>query len=67
MARPTDKAVIGAFVLGAMAVAIASVLVVGSGKFSSKKNLKYEVYFAGSVKGLQVGAPVLFRGVRSAK
>jgi paraquat-inducible protein B len=64
MGKPANKTAVGAFVLGALAVAITSLLVVGSGKFSSKKSLKYEVYFAGSVKGLQVGAPVLFRGVR---
>jgi len=41
----------------------ASLVVFGSGKFF-KKSDKYVLYFSGSVKGLHVGAPVLFQGVQ---
>ncbi len=41
----------------------ASLVVFGSGKFF-KKTVKCVMYFDGSVKGLNVGAPVLFQGVQ---
>jgi len=54
--------VVGAFVLGAAALAIAAVLVFGSARF-----FRHEVtlvsFFSGSVNGLVVGSPVKFRGV----
>jgi paraquat-inducible protein B len=63
MSKKASKALIGAFVLGAMILAVAGVVIFGGGKFL-KKTQKYVMYFSGSVKGLQVGAPVMFRGVR---
>lgn len=63
MSIKANKALIGAFVLGAICLAVAGVAVFGSGKlFSSTK--KFVMYFDGSVKGLSVGAPVVFRGVK---
>jgi len=54
---------IGLFVIGAILMAIAGVMVFGStGLFTEKE--KYVLYFSGSVKGLNVGAPVNFRGVK---
>ena len=58
-----SKAVIGAFVLGALVLLIVGVLIFGSGRFFSD-NRKFEVYFEGSVKGLNVGSSVMFRGVK---
>ena len=53
---------VGVFVLGAAALAVAAVLVFGSGRF-----FRHEVTlvsnFSGSVNGLVVGSPVKFRGV----
>jgi paraquat-inducible protein B len=53
---------VGVFVLGAAALALAAVLVFGSARF-----FRHEVtlvsYFTGSVNGLVVGSPVKFRGV----
>ena len=51
------------FVVGAIGLIVAAVLVLGSGKFL-KDRPKYVTYFQGSVKGLSVGSPVVFRGVK---
>src|SRR5512135_58843 len=63
MSKKASKTLIGAFVLGAVVLIVAGVVVFGGGKFF-KKTIKYVMYFDGSVKGLQVGAPVTFRGVK---
>jgi paraquat-inducible protein B len=57
-----NPAVIGGFVVGAIAlIVIGLMLFGGTGWFVQRS--KYVAYFPGSVKGLQVGAPVDFRGV----
>ena len=53
---------VGVFVLGAAALAVAAVLVFGSGRFF-RHEVKLVSYFSGSVNGLVLGAPVKFRGV----
>jgi paraquat-inducible protein B len=53
---------IGGFVVLAVIIMAASLVVFGSGKFFKKTN-KYVLYFDESIKGLSVGAPVLFQGV----
>jgi paraquat-inducible protein B len=63
MSELKGKAVIGAFVVGAIALAVAAVLVLGGGEFMKKKFIRV-MYFDGSVKGLKVGAPVVFQGVQ---
>jgi len=63
MSKPVNKTIIGIFVVGAIALIIAAVLILGSGKFL-KHRPKYVTYFQGSVKGLSVGSPVVFRGVK---
>ncbi len=63
MSKKASKSLIGAFVLGAIALAVAGVVVFGSGKFF-KKTFRFVMFFEGSVKGLNVGAPVMFRGVK---
>ncbi len=63
MSKKANKTLIGAFVLGAIALVVAGVIVFGSGKFF-KKELKFVMFFQGSVKGLQIGSPVVFRGVK---
>ncbi len=63
MSKKASKTLIGAFVLGAVALIVAGVVVFGGGKFF-KKTQKYVMFFEGSVKGLQIGAPVTFRGVK---
>jgi len=62
MSKPIGKPIIGAFVVGAVAIVVAGLFVLGGGKFLEKKYMRV-MYFDGSVKGLKVGAPVTFRGV----
>ncbi len=58
-----NQAVIGAFVVGAVVLAVVGVAVFGGGKLFKDAD-HYVMYFEGSVKGLNIGAPVTFRGVR---
>lgn len=58
-----NHAVIGAFVVGAITLVVAAVVVFGGGKLFRDTN-RFVVFFEGSVKGLNVGAPVTFRGVK---
>ncbi len=57
-----NSAAIGAFVLGAIAIAVVGALVLGSGRLF-RKQYKYVLCFPGDLSGLSVGAPVKFRGV----
>ena len=63
MSKQANKTAIGVFVVGAVVLAVAAIIVFGSGKFFVKKEF-FVAYFQGSVKGLRVGAPVMFRGVK---
>jgi len=63
MSKQANKTVIGVFVVVAIALVVLAVVVLGSGKFF-KQTLKAVCYFEGSVGGLNIGAPVVFRGVR---
>jgi paraquat-inducible protein B len=63
MGKHASKTVIGAFVVGAVALAVAGVMVFGSGKFFSER-ARYVMFFDGSLKGLQVGSPVVMNGVK---
>jgi len=63
MAKQANRMMIGGFVVTAVIILVASLVVFGSGKFF-KRTQKYVLYFDGSVKGLTVGSPVLFQGVQ---
>lgn len=63
MSKQTSPTLIGAFVVGAIALVVVGLMVFGSGRFFADR-LTWVTYFPGSVKGLRVGAPVNFRGVR---
>ena len=63
MGKKANPALIGAFVLGAIALVVVAVVVWGKGQLFETSQL-YVAYFKGSVNGLTKGAPVKFRGVQ---
>jgi paraquat-inducible protein B len=63
MAKQANTMMIGGFVVIAALLLAVSVVLFGSGKFF-KQTDKYVLYFDSSLKGLNVGAPVLFKGVQ---
>lgn len=62
MSKQANTKLIGGFVVGAVVLIIAGILLFGSGKFFSNQK-KFVLFFEDSMKGLNVGAPVDFRGV----
>jgi paraquat-inducible protein B len=54
---------IGAFVLAGLLLAVVTVFML-SDRSLTRQSSKYLLYFEGDIKGLQVGAPVNFRGVK---
>jgi len=62
MSKKVNKTAIGVFVVGALALLMVTIAVIGSGEIFKRTN-KFVLYFDGSVKGLSIGAPVMFRGV----
>jgi paraquat-inducible protein B len=63
MSKQTNKTMIGAFVIGAIALAVAGIIIFGGGRLFSK-GFEVVMFFDGSVSGLNTGAPVVFRGVQ---
>jgi paraquat-inducible protein B len=63
MKKQINPTRIGVFVVGAIALAVAAVIVFGSGRFFTKKET-YVSFFEGSVFGLNQGASVVCRGVK---
>ena len=63
MSKPANKTLIGAFVVGAIALIASAIVLFGSGRFFRDIDYNFS-YFQGSVKGLSVGSPVTFRGVQ---
>ena len=61
--RRANPVVIGAFVLGAVALGAAVLVVWGSGRFF-RHTVTFVSYFSGSVNGLNLGAPVKFHGAQ---
>lgn len=66
MTERSTKTFIGAFVLGALALLIGFILLLGSGSFGNK-NPTFVLYFNTSLKGLTQGSPVYFKGIRIGK
>ncbi len=63
MSRKASPTAIGVFVVGAAALVVAGIAYFGSGRFLAETET-YVLFFEGSLKGLNVGAPVLLRGVK---
>ena len=63
MAKEANRMMIGGFVLIALFIMAASLVIFGSGKFFQKTK-RFVMYFEGSVMGLNVGSPVLWEGVQ---
>lgn len=61
--KKANKTIIGGFVIVAAALLVVAIIVFGSGSLFSKSD-KYTLFFDHSVKGLSVGASVIFRGVK---
>jgi paraquat-inducible protein B len=63
MSKPANKTLIGVFVIVAIGLVVGAILLLGSGRFF-RHYPKYVMYFDSSVKGLSIGSPVVFRGVK---
>ncbi len=63
MSKQSNPTLIGAFVIGAVALLVVAVLLFGGSELLVEKQ-RAVAYFPGSVKGLRTGASVTFRGVR---
>lgn len=62
MSKKANPTLIGTFVLVALLITIAAIVVLGKIKFRDDR-FRCVAYFTGSLFGLDVGAPVTFRGV----
>lgn len=63
MSKKANPTVIGSFVVGAMVLVVVGILVFSSGQFLGER-LFYVSYFDDNLKGLNPGAPVMFRGTK---
>ena len=63
MSKQANTKLIGAFVVGAISLVVIGVLLFGSARFFSSQK-KFVLFFDDSVKGLNIGAQVDFRGVK---
>ncbi|MGH7803795.1 MAG: MlaD family protein [Candidatus Binatia bacterium] len=62
MSKKASPAAIGAFVIGAVALAVVGVTLFGSGQLF-RNTTEFVLFFPGTVDGLAKGAPVKFKGV----
>lgn len=62
MGKRANPALVGAFVIGATALVIVAITLLGSGPLFRHRHI-YVLYFQSNVNGLRVDAPVKFHGV----
>jgi len=62
MSKKANPTVIGVFIVAGLALGVAGLIIFSSGNLFSKKE-RYILYFESSMKGMNVGAPVQYRGV----
>ena len=63
MSKKANPAAVGIFVIVGIILATVGLVVLGSGNLF-KESQKYVLYFDGNLDGLDVGAPVTFKGVK---
>lgn len=63
MSKKANPAFIGIFVIGAIVLGVVAIMIFGSGQIF-RKTETFVIYFEDSINGLDVGAPVKFKGVR---
>lgn len=66
MGRDAKYFRIGMFVIATVAVTVAGMMILGAGSYFEEK-IYAETYMDGSVQGLELGAPVKYRGVEIGK
>lgn len=62
MAKNANPTLVGSFVVGATVLTLGGILAFGSGDFLEEESM-FIAYFDSSVDGLDVGAPIKYRGV----
>lgn len=63
MSKSANPAVVGTFVIGAILLCVAILIVFGGGRLF-EETCSFVLYFEDSLSGLDVGAPVEFKGVK---
>lgn len=63
MAKQANPTVVGGFVVAAVVLAVAGIITFGSGDWL-REEYKFVAYFDDSVSGLDVGAPIRYKGVQ---
>src|SRR5215468_1726100 len=66
MSKKANPTAVGLFLVVGLALAVVGVLIFSAGSLFRKQQ-KFIVYFNASLKGLEPGAPVKFRGVTVGK
>jgi len=66
MSKKANPLAIGIFVTGAAIIALFAIIMFGAGKFFKETN-NYICFFNETINGLDVGAPVKYRGVKIGK
>ena len=63
MGKPVNKTLVGSFLVSSVVLFVSLIIWAGSGRFFTEK-VSIVMYFEGSVTGLSVGSPLVFRGVK---
>jgi paraquat-inducible protein B len=63
VSRKANSALIGVFVVGALSLFVAAILIFSSQNLFTR-SVKFYTFFDSSLNGLDVGAPVKFKGIR---
>ena len=64
MSKQANPTVIGGFVLVAIALAVAMIVVLGGGALGKETN-EYVSFFQGKLDGVRIGSSVTFNGIKT--